>query len=57
VNGLVFLAIALLVSVLGSLGLWMSHRDPTSLDHGIDEFQREMRALAPDRAREPGSVD
>jgi hypothetical protein len=49
VNGIVFLAIALVVSVLGSLTLWLNHRDPTSLDHGIDEFRREMRALSPNR--------
>jgi hypothetical protein len=48
VNGLVFLSVALVVSVFGSFALWLRHRDPTSLDHGIDEFQREMRALAPD---------
>jgi hypothetical protein len=45
----VFLLIALVVSAGGSLLLWLRHRDPTTLDHGIDEFQREMRALAPDR--------
>jgi hypothetical protein len=49
VNGLVFLAIALVVSVAGSLMLWLRHRDPTSLDSGIDQFQREMRAIAPDQ--------
>ena len=51
-NGLVFLLIALGVSVLGSMALWVRHRDPTSMDHGIDEFQREMRALAPDQTHE-----
>jgi len=49
VNGLVFLAVALVVSVFGSLMLWYRHRDPTSMDHGIDQFQREMRAIAPDQ--------
>jgi hypothetical protein len=49
VTGLVFLLIALVLSVLGSMVLWLRHRNPTSLDHGIDEFQREMRALAPPR--------
>jgi hypothetical protein len=48
-TGIVFLAIALAVSVLGSIALWLRHRDPTSLDHGISEFQREMNALAPDK--------
>lgn len=45
--GLLFLLIAFGLSVGGSMILWLRHRDPTSVDHGIDEFQREMRALAP----------
>ena len=48
-NGLVFLSIAVVLSVVGSLVLWFRHRNPTSMNHGIDEFQREMRALAPHR--------
>lgn len=47
-TGLVFLLVAVLISVLGSAILFLRHRDPTSLDHGVEEFQREMRALAPD---------
>jgi len=49
VNGLVFLLIAFGVSLIGSLVLYLRHRDPSSMDHGITEFQREMRALAPER--------
>lgn len=45
-----FLLIAVGLSVAGSLALFLRHRDPTSLDHGIDEFRREMRALAPEQA-------
>ena len=45
--GLLFLLIAFGLSIGGSLILWLRHRDPTSVDHGIDAFQREMRALAP----------
>ncbi|MCU1376029.1 MAG: hypothetical protein JWO68_3315 [Actinomycetia bacterium] len=52
---IVFLLVALLVSVGGSLVLWLRHRDPTTMDHGIDEFQREMKALAPDRDQRPRS--
>jgi hypothetical protein len=48
-TGLLFLFIAFLLSVGGSLVLWLRHRDPSSLDHGVNEFQREMRALAPER--------
>jgi hypothetical protein len=54
VSGLLFLLMALVVSVIGSALLWVRQRKPTSLDHGITEFQREMRALAPD---EPSRTD
>jgi heme/copper-type cytochrome/quinol oxidase subunit 3 len=33
--------------VLGSLVLWLKNRRPRSLSSGIDDFRREMRALAP----------
>lgn len=52
-NGLMFLLIAVGLSVAGSLVLYLRHRDPTSLDHGVDEFQREMRALAPEKPHLP----
>jgi hypothetical protein len=48
VNGLAFLMIALLVSVVGSVLLWLRYRKPRSSD-AVAEFQREMRALSPDR--------
>ncbi len=56
-SGLVFLLMALLVSVIGLGVLWVRQRKPTSLDHGITDFQREMRALAPDeRSGRDGAV-
>jgi hypothetical protein len=48
----IFLLLAVLVSLVGSFVLYLRHRDPTSYDHGITEFQREMRALAPMRDRD-----
>ena len=48
-GGLAFLLIAVVVSGLGILVLWMRNRGTTSLDQGVEEFQREMRALSPDR--------
>jgi hypothetical protein len=51
-GGLAFLLIAVLVSGLGTFVLWMRNRDSTSLDHGVEEFQREMRALSPDKRDE-----
>jgi hypothetical protein len=57
VSGLVFLLMALLVSVIGLALLYVRQRKPTSLDHGITEFQREMRALAPDeRSGRDGAI-
>ena len=48
-SGVAYLAIAVALSVVGSLVLWLRYRQPSSLEHGIDEFAREMRALAPGR--------
>ena len=48
-GGLAFLLIVVLVSAVGILVLWLRNRDATSLDHGVEEFQREMRALSPDK--------
>jgi hypothetical protein len=48
-GGLAFLLIVLVISGIGVLVLWMRNRDTTSLDNGVEEFQREMRALSPDR--------
>lgn len=50
-SGLVFLVAALTLSVVGSVGLWLWHRQPKSLEQGIDEFSREMQALAPEAPR------
>jgi hypothetical protein len=47
-----FLAIAVLLSVGGSLVLWLRHRSPTSVSSGIDAFQREMNALRPPPERD-----
>ena len=49
-GGLAFLLIAVVVSALGTFVLWMRTRGSTSLDHGVEEFQREMRALSPDNS-------
>ena len=48
-----FLLVALAFSVLGSMVLWLRHRQPTSLDHGVDEFRKEMDALRPRRWNPP----
>ncbi|MEA3019972.1 MAG: hypothetical protein QOI47_1496 [Actinomycetota bacterium] len=48
-----FLFIAVVLSVLGSLVLWARTRGSTSVDNGVEEFQREMKALSPDQQRRP----
>lgn len=57
-SSLIYLVVALALSIVGSLILWLRHRRPRSLEYGIDEFSRELRALAPkrgerERDREP----
>ena len=42
-----FLMIAVVISVVGGLVLYLRNRTPTGLDSGIDNFRREMQALAP----------
>ena len=50
-SNLLYLGIAVAVSSIGILVLWYRNRKPRSLESGIEEFQRELRALAPDRSR------
>jgi hypothetical protein len=50
VTSVLFLLVAVGLSVVGCSLLLLAHRKPTSLEHGIDTFRAEMRALAPDRA-------
>ena len=42
-----FLALALVVSLVGTGILWYQHRQPNTYDSGIRAFQREMEALRP----------
>lgn len=59
-SNLLYLGFAVIVSVVGATLLYLRNRKPTSLNAGIEEFQRELRALAPDKRpdgqrRPPGS--
>jgi len=47
VNALVFLGIAVVLSLIGCLVLWFRHRQPGSMDAHIRDFARELDALAP----------
>jgi hypothetical protein len=57
VNALVFLGIAAVLSVLGCGILWLRSRQPGSMEAHIEEFAKELDALAPgsaaDKARRP----
>ena len=48
---LTFLAIPLVIIAVSCVWLWARSRGPHTLDSGIDDFQREMRALSPDNDR------
>jgi hypothetical protein len=48
VSSLIFLGIALVLSVVGFLVLWLRNRPPRSVDAHIRAFARELEALAPE---------
>ena len=50
-SNLLYLVVALGGSVVGSVFLWFRNRKPTSVESGIDEFRRGLRALDPDGTR------
>ena len=56
-NALIFLGIAVVLSLAGCLVLWLRMRQPRSMDAHIRDFARELDALAPgsplDRPRPP----
>ena len=43
-----FLLIAVVGSAVGITIVLLRNRRPTSMEHSIDEFERGLRALAPD---------
>jgi hypothetical protein len=50
VSAVGYLVIAGVLTVGGSVVLWLLTRRPTTLTSGIDEFHREMNALDPRQA-------
>ncbi len=52
-SSLLFLGIAVVVSLVGGLVLWVRHRQPRSMDAHIRDFARELDALAPDASGAP----
>ena len=47
-TNLVYLGIAVVLSLLGCLILWLRHRKPRSMEAHMQRFARELEALAPD---------
>ncbi|HVL92418.1 MAG TPA: hypothetical protein VM264_03650 [Acidimicrobiales bacterium] len=48
-SSLAYVLVAVGFSVACSLVVWFRRNRPRSMEFGIDEFQRELRALAPER--------
>ena len=55
-SNLVFLLIALVLSVVGVFALWVRNRAPSSPHSSIDEFHEKMQALAPEPEPQDGVV-
>jgi hypothetical protein len=51
VTALWFLLAAVAISAIGSLILVLRYRSPSNTDWSIEEFRREMQALAPEQQR------
>ena len=47
-SNLLYLVIAVGLSLIGSLILWLRNRQPKSLEAGIQQFSKGLRALAPE---------
>jgi hypothetical protein len=49
VANLLYLLAAVAISAVGGVVLWLRNRKPQSTESGIDNFQKGLRALAPDK--------
>ncbi len=52
-----FLLIAVGLSVVGSLVMWLWTARPKKFDHSIDEFDKNLRALRPEGSDEQSDAD
>ena len=50
-SALLFLGIALVLSLIGFFVLWIRNRPPRSVDAHIRAFAKELEALAPESTR------
>ena len=53
---LLYLAAAVVLSIVVSVIIVVRNRKPTSMEAGIEAFNRELRALAPDKRPNVSSV-
>lgn len=45
---LLYLLVPAMIVTFAALVMWARNRQPTSLESGVESFQREMEALSPD---------
>jgi len=55
-SALVFLGVAIAVSVIGSLLVLLRHREPKTVDSSVNEFNERMQALSPELDQERDSA-
>ena len=53
---MVFLLFAVLASAVGIAAILFRNRRPNSMEHSIEEFERGLRALAPEPSAAPAST-
>jgi hypothetical protein len=57
-SNLAYLIGAVVLAVIGGLGVWLRHRQPKSVDANMASFRRGLSALAPDtRPGQPGQPE
>ena len=54
-KNLLYLGMAVVISLIGCLILWVRTRRPRSMEHSMKEVSKELGALAPDRPAAPPS--
>jgi hypothetical protein len=54
VTQLIFLGVAIVISLIGCGLLWLRHRKPRTMEAHMNAFSRELRALAPDQRDDRG---
>ncbi len=53
-SSLVFLGLAVVLTLCGCLFLWLRSRPPRSMEAHIRDFAAELEALSPDKPVNPG---